>query len=140
MALGAQVLQDHLGWYVSFQTGDSARRAAMVLNSGARTLAHRSVAVTVHPAPAASAAPAAKAAWTDAELVEQAGQIIAKELRQMLERDVVERLVGVRYRRLAADQKARRASKVRAGAGAGAGAGTGVEEERPPLLVINSLK
>lgn len=112
----------------------------MVLNSGARTLAHRSVAVTVHPAPAASAAPAAKAAWTDAELVEQAGQIIAKELRQMLERDVVERLVGVRYRRLAADQKARRASKARAGAGAGAGAGTGVEEERPPLLVINSLK
>ncbi|THH14837.1 hypothetical protein EW146_g5561 [Bondarzewia mesenterica] len=130
-----KILQDHMGWYVSFQTSDSARRAAMVLNSGARTLAHRSVTVTVYPAPTSSAATMAKTTWKDDELVEQASQMISKELRQTLERDIVDRLVGVRYRRLVSEYKTTRPSKSKAADGR-----EGVEEERVALFAINSLK
>ncbi|OCH94594.1 hypothetical protein OBBRIDRAFT_769324 [Obba rivulosa] len=109
-----KVLRDHLGWYVTFQTGDSARRAALVLNSGARTLAHHSVNIAVHSAPAAPSA-SAKAQWTDTELVDQAEKLILKDLRTMLEKDAMERVVGSGLRRLVADEKARKGSKVVAG-------------------------
>lgn len=111
------MLQDHLGWYVCFETSDSARRAAMVLNSGTRTLAHRTVTVSVHSPPTSASAITtiagpSKTTWTDEELVEQAGQIITKELKQLLEKDVLERMVGPRLRKMTA--KPRKVTVLRA--------------------------
>jgi len=97
------VLRDHTGWYVTFKAAGIARRAAMVLNM--RSLAHHSVTLTVHPPPSSVHAPAAKTSWSDAELVEEATQVIRKELLQLLEKDVVDRLVSVRMRRLVAEHK-----------------------------------
>ena len=75
----------------------------MVLNM--RSLAHHSVTLTVHPPPSSTHAPAAKSNWSDAELVEEATLMIRRELRQLLEKDVVDRLVSMRMRRLVADHK-----------------------------------
>jgi hypothetical protein len=97
------VLRDHTGWFVTFKAAGIARRAAMVLNM--RSLAHHSVTLTVHPPPSSVHAPAAKISWSDAELVEEATQVIRKELRQLLEKDVVDRLVSMRMRRLVAEHK-----------------------------------
>lgn len=97
------MLHDHTGWYVTFKAWGIARRAAMVLNM--RSLAHHSVTLTVHPPPSSIHAPAAKTSWSDTELVEEATQLIRKELRQLLEKDVVDRLVSMRMRRLVADHK-----------------------------------
>jgi hypothetical protein len=47
----SQVLRDYLGWYVTFQTSDSARKAKTVLNAGTRTLAHTSVMLNVRTPP-----------------------------------------------------------------------------------------
>jgi hypothetical protein len=84
-----------------------ARRAAMVLNSGARTLAHRSVNISVHRAPAHPSAPT-KQRYEDWEIVEQAEQIIIKELKGLLEKDVMERVVATSLRKVAAEEKAKR--------------------------------
>ena len=75
----------------------------MVLNM--RSLAHHSVTLTVHPPPSSTHAPTAKSNWSDAELVEEATLMIRRELRQLLEKDVVDRLVSMRMRRLVADHK-----------------------------------
>ncbi|KAI0943146.1 hypothetical protein AcV7_002374 [Taiwanofungus camphoratus] len=117
-----KVLRDQLGWYVTFKTGDSARRAALVLSSGARTLAHHSVNVTVHPAPTAPSSPS-KARWNDSELVEQAEKIILKDLKTLLEKDVTERVVGGGVRRIVAEEKGKRGMK-----------GAGATEERMPRV------
>ncbi|KAG6331507.1 hypothetical protein ID866_7581 [Astraeus odoratus] len=102
------VLRDHGSWYVTFTTADSARRAAMVLNSGSRTLAHHSVSVTACPPPSRPAPqPAAKATWTDEEIVQQAEQTIVKELKVLLEKDITERLVAAGLRKLVAEEKAK---------------------------------
>lgn len=98
-----QVLRDHTGWYVTFKATGIARRAAMVLNM--RSLAHHSVTLTVHPPLSSSHAPAPKSSWSDTELVEEATLAIRRELRQLLEKDVVDRLVSMRMRRLVADHK-----------------------------------
>jgi hypothetical protein len=97
------VLRDHTGWYVTFKAAGVARRAAMVLNM--RSLAHHSVTLTVHPPPSSTHAPAAKSSWSDTELVDEASQVIRKELRQLLEKDIIDRLITVRMRRLVADHK-----------------------------------
>jgi hypothetical protein len=47
----SQVLRDYLGWYVTFQTSDSTRKAKTVLNAGTRTLAHTSVMLNVRTPP-----------------------------------------------------------------------------------------
>lgn len=75
----------------------------MVLNM--RSLAHHSVTLTVHPPLSSSHAPAPKSSWSDAELVKEAGLAIRRELRQLLEKDVVDRLVSMRMRRLVVDHK-----------------------------------
>ena len=97
------MLRDHTGWYVTFKATGIARRAAMVLNM--RSLAHHSVTLTVHPPLSSSHAPAPKSSWSDAELVEETTLAIRRELRQLLEKDVVDRLVSMRMRRLVADHK-----------------------------------
>ena len=114
-----KVLQDYLGWYITFQTKDTARRAAMVLNSGARTLARHSVTISVHPAPSKSSlstSVSGKVRWDDDELVDQGEQIIIRELRAALEKDVTERLIGSELRKMVAHEKVRRAEeKAKAG-------------------------
>jgi len=75
----------------------------MVLNM--RSLAHHSVTLTVHPPPSSTHAPAAKSSWSDTELVDEASQVIRKELRQLLEKDIIDRLITVRLRRLVVDHK-----------------------------------
>ena len=97
------MLRDHTGWYVTFKAAGVARRAAMVLNM--RSLAHHSVTLTVHPPPSSTHAPAAKSSWSDTELVDEASQVIRKELRQLLEKDIIDRLITMRMRRLVADHK-----------------------------------
>ena len=97
------MLRDHTGWYVTFKAAGIARRAAMVLNM--RSLAHHSVTLTVHPPLSSSHAVAPKSSWSDAELVDEATLAIRRELRQLLEKDVVDRLVSMRMRRLVADHK-----------------------------------
>ena len=75
----------------------------MVLNM--RSLAHHSVTLTVHPPLSSGHAPGPKSSWSDAELVEEATLAIRRELRHLLEKDVVDRLVSMRMRRLVADHK-----------------------------------
>lgn len=106
-----KVLQDSLGWYVTFQSKDTARRAAMVLNSGARTLAHHTVTISVHAAPSSSslaASTASKARWDDDELMDQAEQMIVRELKSLLAKDVMERVVAPNIRTIVAHGKTRK--------------------------------
>lgn len=106
-----KILQDHLGWYVTFQTGGAARRAAMVLNSGARTLARHTVTISARPAPSKSTLTASSSGnvrWEEEELVDAAEQAIAKELKGLLEKDVMERVVGPDLRKVIADEKVKR--------------------------------
>ncbi len=98
-----KVLRDHTGWYVTFKAAGIARRAAMVLNM--RSLAHHAVTLTVHPPLSSRHAPVAKSSWSNAELVEEATLAIRRELRQLLEKDIVDRLVSMRMRRLVTDHK-----------------------------------
>ncbi|KAF4603217.1 histone methyltransferase set1 [Pleurotus pulmonarius] len=96
-----QVLKDRTGWYVSFETGDVARRAAMVLNN--RTISYHSVTVSVHPAPAPIAIHD-KIQWSDEEVVEQTTALVMKELLGVLEKDIREGVVTIDLRKFAADK------------------------------------
>ncbi|KAI0058353.1 hypothetical protein BV25DRAFT_1891455 [Artomyces pyxidatus] len=98
-----KILRDHVAWYVTFPAAGTARRAAMVL--GTRTLANHTVSVSIHPPPTASSAAPVKSTWTDDELIQQATELITKELKQLLEKDVRDQLVGVRFKRLVADHR-----------------------------------
>ncbi|THH28985.1 hypothetical protein EUX98_g5209 [Antrodiella citrinella] len=102
-----KVLQDHKGWYITFQKPDAARRAATVLNHSGRTLAHHTVNVTVHPPPAPPSA-SVKTSWTQSELVSEATKMILKDFTATLEKDIVDRVVGVEVRRVLAEDRDRR--------------------------------
>jgi len=113
-SLRSQVLRDHLGWYVTFQTSDSARKAKTVLNAGTRTLAHTSVTLNVQTPPSTwtpsmrTSGPSAREVlrrWRDDDIVEEAERVIMKELRALLERDVMDRVVGVKLRQMVADEE-----------------------------------
>ncbi|KAI8989151.1 hypothetical protein BD414DRAFT_514827 [Trametes punicea] len=105
-----QILRDRHSWYVTFKTSDSARRASLVLNTSGRKLANYSVTVTVRAAP--THIPSAhKTQWTDAELVEQAEKTILRDLRALLEKDVVERVVASQVRRVVAEFRTRRGAR-----------------------------
>ncbi|KAF9238992.1 hypothetical protein BU15DRAFT_88198 [Melanogaster broomeanus] len=95
------VLRDHGAWYVTFKTSDSARRAAMVLNSGGRTIAHHSVTCDDDAVAMAQEESMAgpKKTWTEEEMVLNAEQTI----------DITERVVAVGLRKLVLrNQKDRR--------------------------------
>ena len=121
MCPSLQVLRDHLGWYVTFQTSDSARKAKTVLNAGTRTLAHTSVRLNVHTPPSSwkpsvrASGPARETSrrWRDDDIVEEAERLIMKELRTLLERDVMDRVIGVKLRQMVADERERKARGVR---------------------------
>lgn len=78
----------------------------MFLNSGARTLARHSVNVVVHPAPALPPTLSTKK-WTDSALIDHAEQLIMKDLKAILQQDLVERVVNDEIRRVVAEEKAR---------------------------------
>ncbi|KIK99556.1 hypothetical protein PAXRUDRAFT_497522 [Paxillus rubicundulus Ve08.2h10] len=109
------VLRGHGAWYVTFKTPDSARRAAMVLNSGGRTIAHHSVNVTTCAPPSKDAVAMAQAqgdsvagtkkTWTEEEIVLSAEQTIVQELKVLLEKDITERVVAAGLRKLVAEEK-----------------------------------
>lgn len=99
-----QVLKDRTGWYVSFETGDVARRAAMVLNN--RTISYHSVTVSVHPAPAPIAVHD-KTRWSDDELLDQTKALLMKELFGVLEKDIREGVVTIDLRKFMASEKAK---------------------------------
>ncbi|KAI0314929.1 hypothetical protein OF83DRAFT_1134444 [Amylostereum chailletii] len=109
-----QILHDHLAWYVTFRAANSARRAQVFVEGNKRTLANYSITATIQPPPPSSTA-TVKTSWTEEELVDQASQLIVKELRQVLEKDVIERLVGVQLRKLAGEHKAQQSSRSKAG-------------------------
>lgn len=100
------MLEDHNGWYVTFNTADTARRAAMFLNSGARTLARHSVNVVVHPAPALKSLPPTTT-WTDEELLDHAEKLIMKDLKALLQQDIMEQVVNNEIRRVIGEEKAK---------------------------------
>ena len=102
-SLRVKILRDHLGWYVTFLTGDAARRASMVL-SNSKQLAHQSVSVTIHPVPAPLLAASKKKAWKEEEIVEEAQRMIVRELRTMLEKDI-KRIAAVEMMTLIAKEK-----------------------------------
>ncbi|KAI0649953.1 hypothetical protein C8Q79DRAFT_997924 [Trametes meyenii] len=106
-----QILRDRHSWYVTFKTGDSARRASLVLNASGRMLANYSVTVTVRAAP--THIPSAyKTQWTDAELIEQAEKTILRDLRAILEKDVVERVVASQVRRVVTAERTKKGVRV----------------------------
>jgi hypothetical protein len=47
--------------------------------------------------------------WRDDDIAEEAERLIMKELRTLLEKDVMDRVVGVKLRQMVADEKARKA-------------------------------
>lgn len=100
-----KVLRDSTGWYVTFKTHDSARRATLVLSG--RTLSHHSVSLSVHPPPTAPSAPA-KTRWTDTELIDQAESLIVKELQSLLEKDISDRIIAPKLRQLTNEVKSRK--------------------------------
>ncbi|KAI5118156.1 hypothetical protein M0805_000535 [Coniferiporia weirii] len=119
-----KVLHDHRGWFITFTTPDAAKRAGRVLSIGSRTLANRSVGVSVHPAPTPEDAQTALPAgvgkgrdegreWGREDLVNEAEKVIVAELRALLEKDVMERLVGVQIRRMVAEERGRREERER---------------------------
>lgn len=145
--LPLQVLRDHLGWYVTFQTLDSARKAKTVLNAGTRTLAHTSVTLNVHTPPS-SWTPSMRTSgshpretsrrWRDDDIVEEAERVILKELRTLLERDVMDRVIGVKLRQMVTDEKER---KVRGGKADGVdGDATAEEKEKRGLKGLSFKK
>jgi hypothetical protein len=62
------------------------------------------VNVTIHAAPAFPRAPT-RTRWKDSELIDQAETIIMKDLRAILEKDVMERIVGTELRRVFVDER-----------------------------------
>ena len=90
----------------------------MVLNSGARTLAHHSVSVSVHPPPPPSALaalpPTRKVRYfTDVELMDQASEAILKDLKAELEKDIVERFIAPEVRRMVVEDKQQKKARGR---------------------------
>ncbi|TFK75666.1 hypothetical protein BDN72DRAFT_892163 [Pluteus cervinus] len=100
-----KVLKDHTGWYVTFIAPQHARRAAMVL--GGKNLAYQSISLNVNPAPV-SPSPreyfsTKTMKWETPGLLDQAQEMLLKELRTLLQKDIVDRVVGPEVRRLVAE-------------------------------------
>lgn len=82
-----KIFKDHTGWYVSFLTVDAADRSALVL-SNSRQLAYHSVQVTAHPAVSPRPSFPKKKVWKEEDLVEEAQQLIIRDLRTAFEKDI----------------------------------------------------
>ena len=79
----------------------------MVLNGGSRTLAYHTVTVSVHPPPAKPVG-SSRYRLTDDEIVAGAEKLILQELKALLEKDVMDHVVGKEIKRLVSEDKERR--------------------------------
>lgn len=84
----------------------------MFLNTGRRTLNRQAVNVIVHAAPSLQSLPST-ATWTETELIEHAEKLIMKDLRSLLQQDIVERVVTGEIRRIMGEERSR--GKMRTG-------------------------
>ncbi|KAK7019861.1 hypothetical protein R3P38DRAFT_3318722 [Favolaschia claudopus] len=101
-----RILREDDGFYVTFKDSTTARRAELVVTTGRQMLGFHTVTVTVHPPPRSSPG-GGKIAWDDKALVEKAQEMVERELREFLEKDITDRLVGPHLRRLAAERRSR---------------------------------
>ncbi|KAJ7628501.1 hypothetical protein FB45DRAFT_748637, partial [Roridomyces roridus] len=106
-----KVLRDDLGIYVTFRDVGTARRAERVLHG--RMLGNHVVTLVVQPPPLPEAT--ARVRWDDADLVARASELICKELKDYLEKDISDRLVATQLRRIASETQQRRAGGVEGG-------------------------
>ena len=76
--------------------------------------------------------------WRDDDLVEEAERLVLKELRTLLERDVMDRVIGVKLRQMVADEE--KARKARGGKVEGVEGDAAVEEKEKRGLKGLSFK
>ncbi|KAJ6511278.1 hypothetical protein C8R47DRAFT_729150 [Mycena vitilis] len=110
-----KVLRDDEGIYVTFRDGGTARRAERVLGGG--MLGFHAVTLSVHPPPAADTGAGPADVWDDDAMIRRAGEMVARELRELLEKDITDRIVGPHLRNLAAERRAPGREREREGEG-----------------------
>ncbi|KAF8153235.1 hypothetical protein B0H34DRAFT_663177 [Crassisporium funariophilum] len=101
-----KVLRDHTGLYVTFTKAGVAQRATNVLGSGTKQLGYQSVTLSAHPPPVYEST-AQKTSWTEMELIEEAQKLIVRELTDLLQKDISERIVGQDLKKLIVEAKSR---------------------------------
>ena len=109
-----QVVHDHTGWYVTFHSPSSARRASLVLEG--RLLLRYVVRLNVGNPPHRHAVVRKK--YDERALIKQTRERIVRELRAQAERDVRERIVAERMRMLVHEERTRREIELNASEGA----------------------
>ena len=109
-----QVVHDHTGWYVTFHSPSSARRASLVLEG--RLLLRYVVRLNVGNPPHRHAVVRKK--YDERALIKQTRERLMRELRTQAERDVRERIVAERARVLAHEERTRREIELNASEGA----------------------
>ena len=109
-----QVVHDHTGWYVTFHSPSSARRASLVLEG--RLLLRYVVRLNVGNPPHRHAVVRKK--YDERALIKQTRERIVRELRVQAERDVRERIVAERMRMLIHEERTRREIELNASEGA----------------------
>ena len=115
------MLHDHYGWYITFTAPGAAARAERVLGLHSRLLANRTVSINVYPVPKLdetrlirSGSPGQQREekiWSREEMVAEAEEIIMKELRALLEKDVTDRVVGMHIHKMAAEERSKRGTE-----------------------------
>ncbi|KAJ7094066.1 hypothetical protein B0H15DRAFT_151667 [Mycena belliarum] len=123
-----KVLRDDTDIFVTFSDAGTARRAERVLRG--QNIGHAAVAISVQ-APPAAAEGAGRVRWDDGALVEAAQELVWKELRVLLEKDITDRVVATQLRRIAAEQRGR---------GGAAVAGTVERDDERPVPAKRDLK
>ena len=109
-----QVVHDHTGWYVTFHSPSSARRASLVLEG--RLLLRYVVRLNVGNPPHRHAVVRKK--YDERAIIKQTRERIVRELRAQAERDVRERIVAERMRMLVHEERTRREIELNASEGA----------------------
>ncbi|KAJ7216625.1 hypothetical protein GGX14DRAFT_359065 [Mycena pura] len=116
-----KVLRDHLFIYVTFKTPGTARRAERVLSG--RNLGFHTVTLSWHTAPGT-----ATRGLDDAEIIERAQELVYKELRELLEKDIADRIVSMHLRQLIQQHRSTK------------GGAAAQEEVRPAAVVKRDWK
>ena len=109
-----QVVHDHTGWYVTFHSPSSARRASLVLEG--RLLLRYVVRLNVGNPPHRHAVVRKK--YDERAIIKQTRERLVRELRAQAERDVRERIVAERMRMLVHEDRTRREIELNASEGA----------------------
>lgn len=102
----SDVLKDRNAWYVTMPDLADANRAVHFFTNTNRLLGYNTVTLTAHERPAPSIKHDKQELTTD-EIVEQAAEIVMHDLRRMLEKDIMDRVVAQDIRKLLATEKAK---------------------------------